>query len=109
MTRSDDDRVAHIIDAIERIERWTDHHVHDDIYRSAVLRQMEIIAEAATSLSDTFKTSHPTVPWRDIAGFRVQVAHRYWDTEWSEVEQTIIEDLPILRNAISSIEKTHDQ
>jgi len=102
VTPTDDDRVTNILDAIERIERWTAEHRHDDIYRSAVMRQMEIIGEAATNLSDTFKSAHPTIPWRDIAGFRVQVAHRYWDIEWSNVEQTIIEDLPILRDAFIS-------
>ncbi len=101
VTPTDDDRVAHILDAIERINRWTAEHQHDDIYRSAVMRQMEIIGEAATRLSDTFKSVHPAVFWRDIAGFRVQVSHRYWDTEWSTVEQTIVEDLPILRDAFT--------
>ena len=103
VTPTDDDRVAHILDAIERINRWTAEHQHDDIYRSAVMRQMEIIGEAATRLSDTFKSVHPAVFWRDIAGFRVQVSHRYWDTEWSTVEQTIVEDLPILRDAFTSL------
>ncbi len=84
-------------------ERWTIEHEHDDIYRSAVMRQMEIIGEAATRLSETFRSANPTIPWRDIAGFRVQVAHRYWDTEWRVVEQTIVEDLPMLRDAFMSI------
>ncbi|MCL4446081.1 MAG: DUF86 domain-containing protein [Actinobacteria bacterium] len=61
----------------------------------------EIIGEAATHLSDSFKSTHPTIPWRDIAGFRVQIAHLYWDTEWSTVEQTIAEDLPLLRDALT--------
>jgi hypothetical protein len=33
MTRTDDDRVVHILDAIELIGRWTAEHPHDDIYR----------------------------------------------------------------------------
>ena len=100
MTATDEDRIAHILDAIGNIERWTAEHQHDDIYRSAVMRQMEIIGEAVTRLSDQYKAAHPEIAWRDIAGFRVLIAHRYWDTDWSSVEQTIEEDLEALRDSL---------
>ena len=79
------------------------------MYRSAVLRQMEIIGEAATHLSDTFKSTHQAIPWRGITGLRIQVAHRYWDIEWSIVEQTILEDLPILRDAFTLPDESGDE
>jgi uncharacterized protein with HEPN domain len=69
VTPTDGDRVAHVVDAIERIERWTAEHPHDDIYRSAVMRQMEIIGEAATHLSDSFKSTHPTTRGETLPDF----------------------------------------
>jgi hypothetical protein len=47
MTRTDDDRVAHILDAIELIERWTAERPQDDLCRSTVMHQMEIIGDVA--------------------------------------------------------------
>ncbi|MDA8070216.1 MAG: DUF86 domain-containing protein [Actinomycetota bacterium] len=102
MTRTDDDRVAHILEAIDSIERWTATRDHDELYRSGVLHQLEIIGEASSHLSDRFKDAHPSIPWRGIIGFRIRAAHRYWDTEWSQVERTIAEDLPTLRDALAT-------
>jgi uncharacterized protein with HEPN domain len=102
VTRTDDDRVAHILEAIDSIERWTATRDHDDLYRSGVIRQLEIIGEASSHLSDTFKSAHPTIPWRSIVGSRIRAAHRYWETEWSQIEQTIAEDLPTLRDALAT-------
>ena len=66
------------------------------------MRQLEIIGEASSHLSDGFKAVHPSIPWRGIAGSRIQAAHRYWETEWSQIEQTIAEDLPTLRDALAT-------
>ncbi|NNN12886.1 MAG: DUF86 domain-containing protein [Acidimicrobiaceae bacterium] len=100
MTPTDEDRIGHIIEAIALIEKWNTEHPHDDLFRSGVIRQLEIIGEAATRLSDTVKSAHPAIEWKSITGFRIQAAHRYWDTDWSEIEQIIAEDLPILRKAL---------
>jgi uncharacterized protein with HEPN domain len=102
VTNTDDDRVGHILEAIDRIELWTATRDHDDLYRSGVIRQLEIIGEASSHLSDSFKAAHPSIPWRGIVGSRNQTAHRYWDTEWGQIEQTIAEDLPTLREALAS-------
>ena len=63
MTRTDDDRVAHILAAIDSIERWTAARDHDDLYRSDVLHQLEIIGEASSHLSERLKDAHPSIPW----------------------------------------------
>ena len=64
------------------------------------MRQLKIIGEAANHLSDEFKATHPTIPWKQVTGFRNFIVHHYWDTDWSEAEQTIALDLPAIRSAL---------
>jgi uncharacterized protein with HEPN domain len=81
VSRRDDDRVADILDAAseiaEIIELGVDAWDKDRIRRLAVERLLEIIGEAANSLSDDFRAQHSRVPWRDIIGLRVVLAHHY--------------------------------
>ena len=81
MSRRDDERVADILDAAseiaEIIELGRDAWDKDRIRRLAAERLLEIIGEAAISLSEDFRTQHPGIPWRDIIGLRVVLAHHY--------------------------------
>ena len=43
----------------------------------AIERLIELVGEASSHLSDEYKTSLPTVAWKDIAGMRVLLAHAY--------------------------------
>ena len=62
MKPTDDDRASHIREAIDRIQSWTNTYPHNELYCSAVMRQLEIIGEAANHLSDEIKATHPTIP-----------------------------------------------
>ena len=80
--------MADILEAIDLIESWTAHEAHDDLYRSAVLRQLGIIGEAAANLSDAFRAAYPEIAWRQVVAQRNNLIHGYWDTEWAMVEET---------------------
>jgi uncharacterized protein with HEPN domain len=79
VSRRDDERVADILDAASEISAVTelgrDAWDKDRIRQLAVERLLEIIGEAANSLSEDFRTQHPAIPWRDIIGLRVVLAH----------------------------------
>ena len=47
--------------------------------QDAILRQLTIVGEAAKRVSNEFRTSHPEVPWRRVAGFRDVVVHDYFN------------------------------
>jgi uncharacterized protein with HEPN domain len=49
----------------------------DLLLRSAVERQVEIIGEAARSVSDPFKSAHAQIAWRPIMAQRNRLAHEY--------------------------------
>ena len=74
--------------------------------RSHVLRQLQIIGEAASRLSSELKDHHPEVPWRTITGMRHVIVHDYFEIDWNEVYGTSTRDLPILKPAIKNILKT---
>ncbi|MDF2957050.1 MAG: HEPN domain protein [Candidatus Alkanophagales archaeon MCA70_species_1] len=43
--------------------------------QDAVIREIEIIGEAAKNLSKEFRSKHPDIPWRQIAGMRDKLIH----------------------------------
>lgn len=46
--------------------------------RDAVIRQLEVIGEAAGNVSPPIRDSHPEVPWRAMRGFASFSKHEYW-------------------------------
>jgi uncharacterized protein with HEPN domain len=44
----------------------------------AVIRNLEILGEAAKNISDEVRGQHPQVEWRKIAGLRDVLAHFYF-------------------------------
>ena len=101
--RRDVERTADILDAITKVERWRAVKNRDeDMFRSAVLRELGVIGEAVNGLSDAFKTKRPETPWRSIVDLRNVLTHHYWDTAWALIQQILDDDLGQLRRAIAS-------
>ena len=91
--------VVHIAEAIERIRRYTASgraaFMADDMIQSAVVRQIEIMGEAARNLSSELKSGEQSVPWRKIIGTRDRLIHGYsevnLDAVWVIVERDLAE------------------
>lgn len=103
--RRDAERLADILDAIQRIRR----HVkaggrrafeQDEVLQNAVLRWFEIIGEASRGLTEEFRSEHQDVPWREIIDMRNRVTHGYFDIDLDVVWNTIMTDLPALEDAV---------
>lgn len=81
MSRSDDHRIADILSAADElglvVERGRNAFDSEPILRRAAERLLEIIGEAATLLGEDTTGRYPNVPWSDIAGLRVVLAHHY--------------------------------
>jgi len=105
--RTDTERLADILDAVQRIRRHVkvgDWHrfQQDEVLQSAVLRWFEIIGEASRGLTDQFRHEHPQVPWQEISYMRNRVTHGYFDIDLDIVWNTIMNDLPTLEDAVAS-------
>jgi uncharacterized protein with HEPN domain len=59
----------------------------------AIIKELEIIGEAASKLTTEFKASQPHVPWVDIVGMRNRLTHGYFDIDLDRVWDTVLADL----------------
>lgn len=77
----------------------------DDMRHDAVLRQLEIIGEAANRLSTDFKKQNPSLPSREAIDLRNLLIHGYDDVDLEIVWKTLINDLPELKKQVKKILK----
>ncbi|MFZ1127496.1 DUF86 domain-containing protein [Methanoregula sp.] len=75
----------------------------DEYYAHAVIRAVEVIGEAVKNLSAPLKERHPEIEWREIAGMRDKVIHRYFEINWQIVWNVINENLPAIEPKIADL------
>jgi uncharacterized protein with HEPN domain len=100
--------IEYILECITNIESFTKNVSKEDFMenlekQSAVVRQLEIIGEAVKNLPDSFRSKHPNVPWREIAGTRDKIIHHYFGVDLEIVWQIVKSDLSDLKKKIKKI------
>jgi uncharacterized protein with HEPN domain len=100
-----------ILDSIEKIQSYTEGHtyksfIEDSKTLDAVIRNFEIIGEAANRLPEDFKDSNPSVNWFRIRGFRNRIVHDYMGIDYQIVWTIIEKDLMKLEKEIADISRT---
>jgi len=108
MKRDDTVYLQHILDAIRKVEVYIQDlnetaFLQNDLVQDGVIRQIEIIGEAAKRLSSGLRKKHGRIPWQDIAGMRDKLVHDYFGVDIEKVWLTAIEDLPILKDEVEKI------
>ena len=101
----DRERLEHIKTAIDRIIRYTSDKsyedlVSDDMMYYAVVKNIEIIGEAANLLSSEFIVSHPATPWKQVRGMRNYIVHEYFQIDDVVVWGVVCTDIPVLRKQL---------
>ncbi|MEN6577734.1 MAG: DUF86 domain-containing protein [Phycisphaerales bacterium] len=97
-----------ICEAIERILRYVggmsfDSFSHDEKTVDAVIRNIEILGEAANRLPDEFKERHADVEWHKVVGLRNRIVHEYFGIDLEIIWQILHRDLPGLQARIKRI------
>ena len=69
---------------------------HNRLLQHGAVRLIEIIGEAARSISSDFKAAHPEIPWQGIVGIRNILIHEYFRVAPDKVWEVIEKDLPAL-------------
>jgi uncharacterized protein with HEPN domain len=62
----------------------------------AVVKDIEIIGEAASKLSQDCRDFAPNLPWKDIIGMRNRLVHAYFEIDIDVVWTVVKSDLPAL-------------
>jgi uncharacterized protein with HEPN domain len=103
--RSDPDRVQDILEAIDRIRRYSargrEAFDHDELIQVWVVRHLQVIGEAASKLSQIARDQQPDVPWRKIIGMRHVLVHGYFEVDLDLVWTVVEHDLAPLRRAVA--------
>jgi uncharacterized protein with HEPN domain len=69
----------------------------------ALVKDIEIIGEAATNLSQDCRSRHPQLPWADIIGMRNRLVHAYFEIDLDIVWEVVKNDLPSLVSELDDI------
>ena len=105
------DYLAHILEAIERIDRYiedTDEvaFLVNSMVQDAVIRNIEIIGEASNNVGKhypEFAAEHPELPLAFAYQMRNVVAHGYFKVDMEIVWKTIHGDLPRLYQQVYQV------
>lgn len=105
--KSDRAYLSHILDALDRIARYTatgrDHFFSDERTQDAVVRNLEIIGEAAKKLSADARANASGIDWRVVAAMRDKLIHEYFGVNLEIVWRTVERDLPLLRSSANAL------
>ena len=71
--------------------------LENELVSDAILRNIEVMGEAATQLPDSFIAEHPEIEWHKIIGMRNRLIHGYFGVSLKIVWQTIQVSLPDLQ------------
>jgi uncharacterized protein with HEPN domain len=101
MNDEDEVRVRHMLDAAREAILFSDGRTGEDLNRDrmfllSVVKEIEIIGEAASRLSTEARAAMPEVPWRDVIGMRNRLTHGYFDWDTKRIWTTVVSDLPDL-------------
>ena len=108
------DYVQHILEAINRIQRYTDDideisFLNNELIQDAVIRNLEIIGEASRNISrhyPEYVEQHANVPFSITYEMRNALAHGYFKVDMEVVWKTIERDLPELKGMIKALLKS---
>jgi uncharacterized protein with HEPN domain len=101
MKRHDLAWLADILDSAMLVREFVDEVTfekleQDVMLHSAVIRQLEIMGEAAKHVSDAYKASHPEIAWKQMAGMRDVLIHAYHEVDLHEVWRILNGPVPEL-------------
>lgn len=100
--RGDAELTQDILEAANRIDRYIaglsyEKFRADTKTQDAVVRNLEILGEAAKGLSDDFMQTHAAFEWRDVARMRDRLIHHYFGVNLDIVGDVITHHVPRLR------------
>jgi len=97
-----------IRNAIERVNEYTENLTLEAFSKDqktidAVVRNLEIIGEAANRLPEDFNASHTNIEWHKVVGLRHRIVHEYFGIDIQIIWQILRKDLPELHHKLFEV------
>lgn len=96
-----------ILESIQKIRTFTSGgraaFLESELIQNAVIRNIEIIGEAAKNVPEALRGKEPSIPWRNIAAMRNHLIHRYFRVDLEQVWQVVAHDLDALDAAVNRL------
>jgi uncharacterized protein with HEPN domain len=102
MWSDDRNRLRHMLDAANEALEFIHGKNRSDLDTDRMLvlslvKELEIIGEAANKVSAETRSQSNAIPWQDISGMRNRLIHAYFDVDLDVVWSTVTKDLPSLK------------
>ncbi len=106
--RSDKELIDDMLNALSRMEAYCAEmdyasFLEDNKTQDAVIRNVEILGEAAKLVSEDLRQAYQEIPWRSIAGTRDRLIHHYFGVNWEIVWNIVKNDSPILIDKLNQV------
>ncbi len=101
MSNRDYVRFQHMLDASQAaashlLDKNREDLDHNRLLLNGVVRELEILGEAASRISSTVREQFPSLPWKEMIGLRNRLIHAYFDVNNQAIWLVVKESLPPL-------------
>ena len=104
--------LGHMLAAIDRITElagrtgWEEFQ-RDWVVQDALIRELEVLGEAAGKVSAGFVQAHPEIPWQEMTGLRHKLIHHYFEIDldivWRTATINVAEVAPLITTAAKGV------
>ena len=100
--------MRHVKASIDKINSFVkgftkEEFMKDELRKSAVVREIEVIGEAVKNTPHAFLSKYPGTDWKSIAGTRDKIIHHYFGVDYEIVWSIVKDDLPELDKVITQM------
>ena len=100
--------IEDIWESIDKIDRYSKGMTQDNFHNDektidAVVRNLEIIGEAASRMPEDFTNQHSKIEWVKIIGLRNRIVHEYFGVDLQIIWQILKKDLPSFNESLKKI------
>ncbi len=108
MRKNDLVRLHHILDAAQEAIGFAQGRKRSDLESDRMLvlslvKDIEIIGEAAYRSSESTRQQLPDIPWDDMIRMRHRLVHAYFDIDLDILWRTVLDDLPMLATILGRV------
>ncbi len=114
MRKDDSVRLLHMLEAAQEAISFTKNKMRKSLNANrqlvlALVKDIEIIGEAASSVTAERREELPMIPWNKIIGMRNRLIHAYFEINLDVLWKTITEDIPPLISELEKIAPSDDR